>query len=442
MAGTADRGAAVTAPPVPEPVSPAIGHTPAMSSRRASHATVIFDDGRGHLGPLADLRASFEIRTGVHRLGERIAATRPKSLAAYHVPERLAALVAERADAPVNRLPDDEVLYLANGRWARPDADHPLEPGEAWIEGPTGDVIAALLRRADAEYLLQSGELPERVRSIESADRRLVRHPWDVLTGLAETIEHDVLGLRLPDALVPREVGDVTGDHPIELHASATVGPQVVFDASKGPVFVDAGATIRPGAILCGPVAILRGSTVLDRALVKAATAIGPMCKVAGEVGGTVFQGCSNKGHDGHLGDAWVGEWVNLGAGTTNSNLLNTYGEVSVRTEPEGPRRRTGRAFVGCFLGDHVKTAIGTRIMTGTVVGTGAMIATSTPPPSTVRRFAWLTDDGASSYRWPRFETAARAMMDRRDVTPSDAMLDALRTLHARHVEEREPAAS
>jgi len=396
---------------------------------------VIFDDGRGHLGPLVDLRASFEVRTGVHRLGERIAASRPRSLAAYHVPEPLAALVAERADAPVNRLPEAEVVYLANGRWARPDAAEPIEPGEAWLEGPTGDVIAALLRRADAEYLLATGELPERVRTRTSEDRRLLRHPWDVLTGLAETVEHDVLGLRLPDALLPRDVADVMGDHPIELHASATVGPRVVLDATNGPILVHERATIRPGAIVVGPAAILAGATVLEHALVKAATVVGPMCKVAGEIGGTVMQGFSNKGHDGHLGDAWVGEWVNLGAGTTNSNLLNTYGEVSVRTEPEGQRRRTGRTFVGCFLGDHVKTAIGTRIMTGTVIGTGAMVATSTPPPTTVRRFAWLVDGGGreATFRWPRFEEAARAMMARRGVEASAAMLDRLRALHERH---------
>ncbi|MFT3685650.1 MAG: hypothetical protein QM783_12110 [Phycisphaerales bacterium] len=81
-----------------------------------------------------------------------------------------------------------------------------------------------------------------------------------------------------------------------------------------------------------GPAYIGSHSTVIERTLVKAHSSIGPWCKVAGEVGGVVFQGFANKAHDGHLGDAFVGEWSNLGAGTTNSNLLNTYGEVTMRS--------------------------------------------------------------------------------------------------------------
>jgi hypothetical protein len=147
------------------------------------------------------------------------------------------------------------------------------------------------------------------------------------------------------------------------------------------------------------------------------------MCKVGGEIGSTVFQGYANKSHEGHLGDSWVGKWVNLGAGTTNSNLLNTYGEVTVRLAPDGPRHRTGMTFLGAMLGDHVKTAIGTRLMTGSIVGTGAMIATSTPPPTTVPPFAWLTDEGRRTYRLEKFLDVARTVMGRRErrMTPEYA---------------------
>jgi UDP-N-acetylglucosamine diphosphorylase/glucosamine-1-phosphate N-acetyltransferase len=210
----------------------------------------------------------------------------------------------------------------------------------------------------------------------------------------------------------------------------ASVGPNVVFDAEAGPIIVHRDAVIRPNCVLCGPCSIGPGSVVVDRAHIRANTVIGPVCRVGGEVGGTIFQGYANKSHEGHLGDSWVGKWANLGAGTTNSNLLNTYGEVAVRLEPGGSFHRTGQTFLGAIIGDHVKTAILTRLMTGVVLGTGAMIASSKPPPPAVRRFAWLTDDGERTYRFDKFIEVARAVMARRGKTPRPEYLAAIEALY------------
>jgi UDP-N-acetylglucosamine diphosphorylase/glucosamine-1-phosphate N-acetyltransferase len=394
---------------------------------------IIFDDGLGHLGPMTDLRAAFEVRTGMLTTAERIAAAWPKSLAGYWVAPRLLPLVASRADAPVNRLPDEEVLLCLNGRWALPDPAFlggPLRVGEAMLEEASGHVIAAVLRRADAEYFLATQQLHERVEIRLIGKRVLYKYPWDVQSLLKMTIAHDILAVRILDARIPDGAATV-GRHPIEVHATASIYPNVVLDAENGPIAVHAGATVRPGAVLCGPCSVGPHSTVIDRALIKASTAVGPHCKVGGEVGASVFQGYSNKSHDGHLGDSWVGEWVNVGAGTTNSNLLNTYGEVTVRLDPHGPRQRTGMTFLGAVIGDHVKLAIGTRIMTGSVIGTGAMIATTTPPPTTVKPFAWLTDDGEREFGIDKFLEVARAMMLRRHVALSAPYEAALRALQA-----------
>jgi len=399
--------------------------------RRTGRRLIIFDDGRGRLGPMTDLRASFEVRTGVMTTAGRLAAAFPRRLDGYWVPAPLAALVAERANAPVNRLPDEEVLLLANGRWARPDDGPDLEPGEAWIEASTGDVICAVMRRADAGYFLETGELPERIRTTTADERRLYRHPWDILPDLRATIVHDLEQLpMMNDATVGRDVAQVVGDAPLLIHRSATIGANVVFDVTAGPILVQEDAVIRHGAILVGPVSIGPRSMVADRSIIKAGTVIGRDCKVGGEIGSTIFQGCANKVHDGHLGDSWIGKWSNLGAGTTNSNLLNTYGDVVVRTEVDGPRHRTGLTFCGAFVGDHVKAAIGTRIMTGTVLGTGAMVARSTPPPATVPRFAWLTDDGERIFRVEKFLEVARTVMGRRGRTASAAYEARVVALH------------
>ncbi|TVQ52448.1 MAG: hypothetical protein EA377_10250 [Phycisphaerales bacterium] len=394
---------------------------------------IIFDDGRGQFGPMTDLRASFELRTGMLTTAGRIKQSRPKQLAGYWVPSHLRAAVADRADAPVNALADDdETLLCVNGRWSVPEDDLTPEVGHALIESETRDVIIAHLRRADAEFFLTSGELPERAQVKDHADRVLFRYPWDII-GLAwRTIPHDIFRTRMLEAGVPGANIDTMGDHPIEIHDSARIAPHVVLDASQGPIVIHERAAIRPGAVLCGPCSVGRDATVIDRAHIKSNTVIGPHCKVGGEVGATIFQGYSNKAHDGHLGDSWVGKWVNFGAGTTNSNLLNTYGEVAMRLEPDGPRRRSGLNFLGTIVGDHAKFAIGTRIMTGTVIGTGAMIATSVPPPTTVKRFAWLTDDGERVYRYDKFVEVVRAVMERRRKAPSEAYLTLLREVYER----------
>ncbi len=393
---------------------------------------IIFDDGNGRFGPMTDLRACFEIRTGAHTTAQRIASTWPKTLAGYWVPPRLAALVAERANAPVNDLPEDEAILCVSGRWALPDESLRVPLNTALLERESGHVVAAHLRHADARYFLESGQLHERVKSqaLEGDERVLYRYPWDVLSFAWKTIPHDILRTRLVEAKVPDSSITVVGESPVELHATAQIFPQVVFDATHGPIFVQERAVIRPGAVLCGPCAVGTDATIADRAIIKPNTSIGPCCKVGGEVGATIFQGYSNKAHDGHLGDSWIGKWVNFGAGTTNSNLLNTYSEVAMRIEPDQPRQRTGLTFLGAIVGDHAKFAINTRLMTGTVIGTGAMVASTAPPPPTTRRFAWITDEGERTYRWEKFLEVMQAMMARRRKAPSATYIAALREVY------------
>jgi UDP-N-acetylglucosamine diphosphorylase/glucosamine-1-phosphate N-acetyltransferase len=390
----------------------------------------IFDDDLGQFGPMTDLRASFEVRSGMLTNAGRIELAFRDPLAGYHVPQRLAELVRHRATVPVNKLAGDEPFLLINGRWGQPDSELELGTGQALIEAGTGELVAARLSRSDAEATLAHNVLPDTVRAAETEGPVLSRYPWDVLGVLREVITGDILAVRLLDAKVPDASAAIVGSHAVEIHETATVHPNVVLDAQLGPIAVLDKAVIRPGAVICGPCSIGSGTVIVDHALIKPGTAIGPYCKVGGEVGATVFQGYANKTHDGHLGDSWVGKWANFGAGTTNSNLLNTYDQVAMRVEPDGPRRRTGMTFLGAIVGDHVKLAINTRLMTGTVLGTGAMIATTPPSPTTVRRFAWLTDDGERVYRWDRFLQTARKVMARRDKTPDGPYEQAMHALH------------
>jgi UDP-N-acetylglucosamine diphosphorylase/glucosamine-1-phosphate N-acetyltransferase len=395
---------------------------------------IIFDDGHGRFGPMTDLRACFEVRTGMLTTAGRLAATRPEPLGGYWAPPGLAAVVAERADAPVNQPPEGRDVLCVNGRWRLPARDLSLKRGQAALEAGSGHVVAARLDADDARRFLESGALPEGVESSDLGPDLLYVHPWDVLSMLSEAIRADISVVRILDAKVPTDEAAVIGAHPVEVHRSVKLYPNVVLDAERGPIAIHERAVIRPGAIISGPCSIGRDCTVIDHASIKPNTVLGPVCKVGGEVGETIFQGYSNKTHAGHLGGSWVGKWVNFGAGTVNSNLLNTYGDVRMAVEPDEPAVRTGLTYLGCVVGDHVKFAIGTRIMTGAVVGTGAMIATTAPPPATVRRFAWLTDKGESVYRFDELMRMVVKVMTRRDQVPSRAYEAVLRGLHDRAV--------
>ncbi len=327
----------------------------------------IKDEFQESLSPFSDLRASFEQRTGGLTTLER--------------------LTQQMGCAPSGFLCDDELRAVM------------------------------IAHRTGLKHV--EGEEPTHV------EHPTIKTPWGILDFLPDLLARD---LQHAEPLGSECNAQCCGDFHIDVHHSALLFPGVVLDASKGAIRIEEGAVIRPNAVLCGPCWIGKHCTITDGALIKSNTVFGPHCKVGGEIGGTIFQGYSNKSHDGHLGDSVVGEWVNFGAGTTNSNLLNTYGDVIV-TDLSGKRHKTGRRFVGCFVGDHAKFAVCSKIMTGTIIGTGAMVATSVSAPSPTNRFAWLTDAGQRSYRIDKFLNVARTVMGRRDKELDEATESVLRKL-------------
>lgn len=405
---------------------PAMSEVPsaAVPPRSDAHPLVVVDDGVGTFGPLTDLRAAFELRAGLGTMLERLERAIGRRADALLTPPEVAALVGESTGRPINEIPPCQRCLVVNGRLL--SAISARVADDEVVVDPSGTFVAGWMSPHDA----LARRWPQATRTTEA---RLARTPWDITSAIGKTLDED-LALFEPSirrALRPDE-GQSFGTHPIAIDPTATIGPLAVIDASQGPVVIGPRVVVRPFSVLVGPCAILESSTVAERSLIKASTVIGPHCRSGGEIGGTIFQSYSNKSHDGHLGDSFVGEWVNIGAGTDNSNLLNTYGEVIVRLEPDGGLMRTGRQFWGSILADHVKLAIGTRLMTGTTVGTGAMIAQSRPPASLVSRFAWMVDgaDGAKSFRFDKFMDTARAMMSRRGKTPSPALEARLSQLH------------
>jgi UDP-N-acetylglucosamine diphosphorylase/glucosamine-1-phosphate N-acetyltransferase len=170
------------------------------------------------------------------------------------------------------------------------------------------------------------------------------------------------------------------------------------------------------GAMIRGPVSIGDHSIVKMGAKIYGPTTVGPVCTVGGEINNTVILGYSNKGHDGFLGHAVIGEWCNLGADSNNSNLKNDYGEVKLWNYATQKFERTGMQFVGLMMGDHSKCGINTMFNTGTVVGVFANIFGAAFPRNFIPSFSWGGASGFVEYKIDHAFETARRVMARRNV--------------------------
>ncbi len=232
---------------------------------------------------------------------------------------------------------------------------------------------------------------------------------WDFIATLSDQLTEDIP--RRAKSLtmgVPKVT--VTGEGDVFIEEGAEIGPNVVFDTGPGPILVRSGAVVSPFTHLVGPVYVGPRAQLLGDRI--AASSIGDVCKVRGELSNTVLVGHSNKSHAGFVGHSYLGRWVNLGALTTTSNLKNTYGAVQMWT-PSGVRT-TGQQLLGSLFGDHAKTGIGTMLSTGTVIGAGANIFGTAMPPKAVPPFAWGDCEPYDTFDLARFLEIAERVMSRR----------------------------
>jgi len=190
----------------------------------------------------------------------------------------------------------------------------------------------------------------------------------------------------------------------------------VVFDTRNGPIQLADAVEVRAGCRIEGPLYAGPSTVLLGGSI--GTSSFGPVCRLRGEVEESTILGYVNKAHDGFLGHSYLGRWVNLGAMTTNSDLKNNYGAIRIGG-PGGPVE-TGLTKLGCLLGDHVKTAIGTLIGTGTVVGAGSNLFGQAMPPNWVPPFSWGSGGVRAVYDRERFVAVAGRVMPRRAVDFDD----------------------
>lgn len=248
---------------------------------------------------------------------------------------------------------------------------------------------------------------------------RVLEHPWDLVAENPGRITADVQHFWPEDADV--EGVFRIGDGIVSLAEGAVIEPGVHLDVRTGPIRLARGVRVEGPARLTGPLFVGESTRVLGGAV--GTSSFGPTCVVRGEVADSIFLGYDNKAHDGHLGHALLGRWVNLGAFTTNSDLKNNYRPVRVWTL-DG-EVDTGLLKVGCFVGDHVKTGIGTVLNTGTVIGAGSNVFGGMMPPTVVPPFSWGAGPDLRDHRFAKFLEAAERAMARRgqELTPGVARI-------------------
>jgi UDP-N-acetylglucosamine diphosphorylase/glucosamine-1-phosphate N-acetyltransferase len=167
-----------------------------------------------------------------------------------------------------------------------------------------------------------------------------------------------------------------------------------IINAATGPVYIGRNAEVMEGCIIRGPFAMGEGACLKMGTKVYGATTLGPQCIVGGEVKNAVLFGYSNKAHDGYLGDAVIGEWCNMGAGTTNSNMKNNVSDVNIWTL--AGEKNAGKKC-GVLMGDYSRTAVNTTINTGTVIGVCCHVFGNTFTPKHIPSFTWGLE-GATKY--------------------------------------------
>jgi len=358
------------------------------------------DETRGNFYPLALSRPLWELRCGFNSLGKKLISRIGAGSVAYFVPCYMANAYQERVKGPVNDLSalkgDD--LFIVNPR-IKADSFNVSTNGKSQVGlDQQGNLIYARIVKADLGKLA-TDDIGQFIASAKTnlpnvtTDLPTWKYIWDLVLANADQLTADfaTVGRSGIDGVIEQPCAVRGNKKDVYIAPGAKVHPMVVIDAEHGPVYIDEGVEVHPFSRIEGPCYIGKDSILLG-AKCREGNSIGPVCRIGGEVEESIIHGYSNKYHDGFLGHAYVGEWVNLGALTTNSDLKNDYSCVSVMLDGRRPIN-TGSTKVGSLIGDHVKTSIGTLLNTGSYVGAMAIImAAGKPLPKFIPSFAWFLE--------------------------------------------------
>lgn len=407
----------------------------------------LFEDPQySNLYPLVYFRPTYDLRCGILTLREKVQHYFPTIPISLHCREYLRDLVKQQnPNCFVNEIKDNNILFL-NGRVIiNPSLAAQISSGEdkLFVKGET--IIAAkvsgskldLIKNKLSNVLDSSlfNELPK-----YEVDAVLINYPWNLVANNGNQIISD-FNLLTSENKGSKIKGKVySGVHLLNeanifIDEGAKVKPGVVLDAESGPIYIGKEAKIFPNAVIEGPAFIGNKTAIKIGAKIYENTSIGEVCKVGGEIEESIIHSYSNKQHDGFLGHAYLGMWVNLGADTNNSDLKNNYGNVKVMIN--GQQIDSGSMFVGLTMGDHSKSAINTMFNTGTVVGVSSNVFGSGFPPKFMPSFSWGGSDDLSTYNVDKALEVAKRVMARRNIPLTPIEEKVFRYVFEHTMEER-----
>ncbi|MFY8107668.1 MAG: GlmU family protein [Bacteroidia bacterium] len=293
-----------------------------------------------------------------------------------------------------------------------------LKTGEALFKNDT--LIAANIKESEISEFNSENFSGIKIQT-KSENILQVSQVYDIFSKNAQAIEEDFELICAGRQSEPIPAGNqVINPEKVFIEPGAKVLFSIL-NASSGPIYIGKNAEVMEGCKIRGPFALCEDAGLKMDAKIYGATTVGPHCKVGGEVNNSVFFSYSNKGHDGFVGNAVIGEWVNMGADTNNSNLKNTYDEVKLWQYKSQRFEKTGLTFCGLMMADHAKCGINTMFNTGTVVGVGANIFGSGFPRNFIPDFSWGGAQGFETHVLNKFYKTAEAMCGRRNVVFGDA---------------------
>jgi UDP-N-acetylglucosamine diphosphorylase/glucosamine-1-phosphate N-acetyltransferase len=395
----------------------------------------IFEDGKfDQFFPLTYNRPVYELICGISRIKDKIASLFPEAEIILLCRDYLENVLKIKTSQNVNNfdIKDEDELLFINGRVIpHGDLTEKLNFSSEEKFFFCGEDLVSWrgtgLSFKNHENIFKTLYVKDRVipikqkREFSTIEVKLAGYLWDLVNQNKSEIENDFDRLKpnldFKNIFKRSEIDDKALIYNIEkvyLGKNCQIDGQVVLDARGGPIFLGDNVAIQSQTRVEGPCYVGEGS-VLVGGKIREGTSIGPVCRVGGEVEQSIFLGYANKYHEGFLGHSYVGEWVNLGALTTNSDLKNNYSSVKVKLK--GEMVDSGLIKVGSFLGDHVKTGIGTLLGTGMVVGFssnvfgGGMIREKSIPS-----FCWGDTNKLEEFELDKALKTAQIVMQRRNV--------------------------
>ena len=400
----------------------------------------IFDDKKTeNFYPITLTRSTSDLRAGILKLRQKIAAYVNIDDTRLIIDKNLCEIYKERHnDWMINSVEKGEAIFINSRIKDYDKLSEMIEklPPESVLK--SDDDILLIRKECEKTDLDMAGisGITKDLDEIKTDEIALWKHIWELIESNKDNIQRDFEDFFYEkDNFFETEVGvSILNPYNVWIGEDVTLKPGVIIDASEGAVVIDEGATVMHNAVLIGPLYVGKNSKIKVSAKIYEGTSIGAVCKIGGEVEESIIQSYSNKQHDGFLGHCYLGEWVNLGADTNNSDLKNNYKNVKVYSYPDGKKIDSGTQFMGAIIGDHSKTGINSTINTGTVIGVACNLYGKDTISDFIPSFSWGEYSNLINYKFEKFVETADLVKNRRKLEFSEAEKELYKMLSQKEV--------